>query len=59
MVSFLGVEKKLRKVCHAKGNEKRILMAFVSIAYHLRVGSYERLKFIIDCTFEWGDKSGH
>ena len=30
---FLGVEKKvLRNVCHSKGNEKRNLMALVSVA---------------------------
>ena len=33
MVSFLGVGKiVLRKVCHSKWNEKRNLMAFVSVA---------------------------
>ena len=57
---FLASPKKvLRKVCHSKGNEKRNLMTLISVAQHLRVGSYERLKFFIDCTFEWGDKSGH
>ena len=59
-VFFLASPKKvLRKVCHSKGNEKRNLMTLISVAQHLRVGSYERLKFFIDCTFEWGDKSGH
>ena len=40
------LEKVLRKVCHSNGNQKRNLMAFVSVAYHLRIGSYERLKFL-------------
>ena len=44
----------LRKVYHLTGNRKRNLMALVSVAWHLRVGSYEHLKFIIHCTFEWG-----
>ena len=32
-------------------------MALVSAAQHIRVGSYERLKFLVHCTFEWGVKS--
>ena len=36
----------LLKVCHSKGNEKRNLMALVSVAWHLRVGSYERQNFL-------------
>ena len=32
-------------------------MALVSAAQHIRVGSYERLKFLVHCTFEWGIKS--
>ena len=52
---FSGSRKKvLRKVYHLTGNGKRNLMALVSVAWHLRVGSYERLKFIIHCTFKWG-----
>ena len=47
-------KKALRKVYHIIENGKRNLMALVSVAWHLRVGSYERLKFIIHCTFEWG-----
>ena len=43
---FGSWKKVLRKVCHSKGNEKRNLMAFVSVAQHLRVGNYERLKFL-------------
>ena len=31
-------------------------MALVSAAY-MRVGSYERLKILVHCTFEWGVKS--
>ena len=55
---FVRRKKVVRKVCHSEGDEKRNLMALVSAAYRLRVGSYERQKFFIDCTFEWGDKSG-
>ena len=52
---FSGSPKKvLRKAYHLTGNGKRNLMTLVSAAWHLRVGSYERLKFIIHCTFEWG-----
>ena len=59
-VFFFGESKKvLRKVYHSKGNEKRNIMTLISVAQHLRVGSYKRLKFFIDCTFEWGDKYGH
>ena len=32
-------------------------MALVSAAQHIRVGSYERLKSFVHCTFEWGVKS--
>ena len=32
-------------------------MAPVSAAKHIRVGSCERLKFLVHCTFEWGVKS--
>ena len=32
-------------------------MALVSAAYHIRIGSCERLKFLVHCTFEWGLKS--
>ena len=32
-------------------------MELVSAAYHIRVGSCERLKFLVHCTFEWGVKS--
>ena len=32
-------------------------MAFVSAAQHIRVGSYERLKSFVHCTFEWDVKS--
>ena len=50
---FARLKKVLRKVCHSKGNEKINLMALVSVAQHLLVGSYEHLKFFISCTFEW------
>ena len=39
---FWSSKKVLREVYHLKGNEKRNLMALVSVAQHLRVGSYER-----------------
>ena len=56
---FLGGPKKvLRKVCHPKGNEKRNLMALVSVAWHVRAQSYEHIEFLIHCTLEWGAKSG-
>ena len=29
---FFGSQKVLRKVCHSKGNEKKNLMALVSVA---------------------------
>ena len=32
-------------------------MALVSVAKHIRVGSYECLKFFVHCTFEWGVNS--
>ena len=32
-------------------------MAHVSAAYHIRVGNYEHLKFLVHCTFEWDVKS--
>ena len=52
---FSGSPKKvLRKVYRLTGNGKRNLMTLVSVAWHLRVGSYERFKFFIHCTFEWG-----
>ena len=51
---FGSRKKVLRKVYHLNGYKKRNLMTLVSVAWHLRVGSYERLKFIIHCTFEWG-----
>ena len=58
-VFFFGSPKKvLREVCHPKGNEKRNLMALVSVAWHVRVQCYERFEFLIHCTFEWGAKSG-
>ena len=31
-LNFSSPKKVLRKVCHCKGNEKRNLMAFVSVA---------------------------
>ena len=37
---FRESKKVLRKVCHSIVNEKRNLMALVSAAQHLRVGSY-------------------
>ena len=56
---FFGSPKKvLRKVCHPKGNEKRNIMALVSVAWHVRAQSYEHIEFLIHCTFEWGAKSG-
>ena len=51
---FWSPKKVLRKVYHIIGNGKRNLMTLVLVAWHLRVGSYECLKFIIHCTFEWG-----
>ena len=43
---FSGSPKNvLRKVCHLNGYEKRNLMALVSVAWHLRMWSYEHLKF--------------
>ena len=54
MVIFSPSPKKvLRKVCHLKGNEKRNLMTLVSVAQHLHVGSYERLKVLFTVHFEW------
>ena len=47
-----SLKKVLRKVYYSKGNENRNLMTLISVAQHLRIGSYERLKFFIDCTFE-------
>ena len=32
-------------------------MALVSAAQHIRVDSYEHLKFLVHCTFEWVVKS--
>ena len=55
---FGSPKKVLRKVCHLNGYNKRNLMALVSAAWHLPVGSYERLKFFVHCTFSMGDKSG-
>ena len=55
---FWESEKVRRKVCHPKVIEKRNLMALLSVAWHLPVGSYELLKFRLHCTFEWGNKSG-
>ena len=58
-VFFLASPKKvLRKVCRYKGNEKRNLMALVSVAWHIRAQSYKRIEFLIHSTFEWGAKSG-
>ena len=34
-------------------NEKRNLMTLVSVAQHLHVGSYERLKVLFTVHFEW------
>ena len=43
---IFGSPKKVRrKVCHPKENTKRNLMVLVSIAEHLQVVSYKRLKF--------------
>ena len=50
---FWSPKKVVRKVYHLNGYEKRNLMTLVSVAQHLRVGSYERLKFFPRCTFEW------
>ena len=47
MVLLLQKLKVLRKVYHLKGNEKRNLMALVSVAQHLRLGSCERLKLLV------------
>ena len=46
---FGSPKKVLRKVYHSKVNKKRNLMALVSVAKHLQVGSYmyERLKLLI------------
>ena len=48
---FEGPKKVMRKVYQSKGNEKRNLKAIVSVAWHLQVRSYKRLKFLIHCTF--------
>ena len=50
---FASPKKVWRNVCCPKENEKRNLMAFVSVAQHLRVGSYERLRFLFTVHFEW------
>ena len=50
-VIFESPKKILRKVYHTKENEKRNLMELVSVPQHLRVRSYERLNFLIHCTF--------
>ena len=55
---FPESEKVLKKVYHPKGNEKRNLMALVSVCIAPSVGSYERLKFSIRCTFEWETNLG-
>ena len=57
-VFFLASPKKvLRKVYHSKGNEERNLMTLISVAYRLRVGSYEHLKLFLYSAFEWADES--
>ena len=57
-VFFLASPKKvLRKVYHSKGNGKRNLLMLISVAQHLRVGSYERLKLFLYSAFEWADES--
>ena len=51
-VFFLASPKKvLRKVCHYKVNEKRNLMALVSVAWHVQAQSYKRLNFFVHYTF--------
>ena len=55
---FASPKKVLRKVCHSKGNKNKSLTTLVSVAQHIQVGSYERSKLFIHCTFEWGVGSG-
>ena len=47
---FRTTKKVLKNVYHLKGNEKRNLIVLVSVAWHFRVGSYERLIFFKSAT---------